>query len=128
MKKITLTGVAMLAIAVASIQAQTKEQALPAVESLAVESDHAQHGASSADDMKAHGEMEKTLHAEMDKIMEEREAALQKMDKGELTQEVFGKFEEALHERERKLHEPQGPHGEHPAPAPHDHSDPNHKH
>lgn len=126
MKKITLIIVAMLAIAVASVQAQTKQQAPPPHDN-AHHADPSSTGPS-AEEMKAHEDMEKKRHEGMETIMKEREAAMQKMEKGELTQEEFGKIEEKLHERERKLHEPQGGPGEHPAPAPHDHSDPDHKH
>ena len=127
MKKITLIIVAMLAIAVASVQAQTNQQVRPQADDNAQHADPSSTGPS-AEEMKAHEVMEKKRHEGMETIMKEREAAMQKMEKGELTQEEFGKIEEKLHERERKLHEPQGGPGEHPAPAPHDHSDPDHKH
>lgn len=120
MKKLTLTLVAMLALAVTSLQAQTKEQVPPAPTHDNHDGhDHGHAHAGEAHGADAHAEMDKKREEGMEAIMRKREDAMKKMEKGEITEDQFHKINEDLHQEEMKLHEPPAPHDapKH-APAP----------
>lgn len=119
MKKLTLTLVAMMALAVTSLQAQTKEKAPPAPTHDNHDGHDHGHDHGHAHPGDAHAEMDRKRAEGMEAIMRKREDAMVKMEKGEITEEQFNKINEDLHKEEMKLHEPPAPHDAPPhAPAP----------